>query len=284
VLHSFDSTENYIIQQLTNSNLSEFKLYNSKIIPQEITKNNYLQNCTHLINLLKNNELTKVVLSRVQKQTLNQSPLEIFKRLNKVYFNTFNYLVSIENVGTWLGATPEVLAEFNKNEISTVALAGTKTSNTQKWTKKEIEEQQIVTDYISKQLKPFVTNLIQTPTQTIKAGRVYHLKTSFTAVIKSPWTNIVQALHPTPATCGVPTQKVQKLISKIESHQREFYTGFLGMISSKYKILMVNLRCMKINQNSAFLYLGGGITADSNPNKEWEETKNKALTLQNVIK
>ena len=45
----------------------------------------------------------------------------------------------------------------------------------------------------------------------------------------------------------------------------------------------VNLRCMKIYNNSASLFVGGGITASSIPKKEWEETELKAKTLLNIL-
>jgi isochorismate synthase len=214
-----------------------------------------------------------------------KNPIDIFSQLNLNYKNTFNYLVSIKNVGCWIGATPELLAEFENNHFKTVALAGTKHDFNIKWTNKEKEEQQFVSNYIFNQLKDKVKKIEKTTIETIKAGEVFHLKTSFNGLINKnkDWTEIVKTLHPTPATCGLPKNKSQQLINSIELHQRNFYTGFLGILSPKHKLLMVNLRCMQISDNNAFLYLGGGITAKSNPEKEWEETINKSKTLLNVI-
>jgi isochorismate synthase len=47
--------------------------------------------------------------------------------------------------------------------------------------------------------------------------------------------------------------------------------------------LFVNLRCMQVFPTQFALYLGGGIMADSDPSKEWEETELKSMTLLNVI-
>ena len=50
-----------------------------------------------------------------------------------------------------------------------------------------------------------------------------------------------------------------------------------------YSKLFVNLRCMKIDANSATLFVGGGITIDSEPESEWEETQHKLQTMLQVI-
>ncbi|MBT8309777.1 MAG: isochorismate synthase, partial [Flavobacteriaceae bacterium] len=43
------------------------------------------------------------------------------------------------------------------------------------------------------------------------------------------------------------------------------------------------LRCMQIIGDEIFLYVGGGITKESIPNAEWEETVNKANTMKDVL-
>ena len=71
-----------------------------------------------------------------------------------------------------------------------------------------------------------------------------------------------------------------------EGYDREYYTGFLGPImeNGASASLLVNLRCMKIVGNTARLFVGGGITLDSQPNEEWLETQNKMQTMLQVLK
>ena len=211
--------------------------------------------------------------------------LTIFKALNEKYSNTFNYLISIENVGCWMGSTPELLLSIFKNKFSTVSIAGTKANENLAWGEKEIEEQKMVTDYIFSTLKKSAENVLKNGPFTIKAGTVEHLKTNFSGDIDSEnWKSLVLSLHPTPATCGLPKVAAQKLISETEKHPRQFYTGFLGPITKTEKTLFVNLRCMEIQGKYAYLYLGGGITAKSIAESEWIETEKKALTLEAVLK
>ena len=273
-----------MITNLNEVDFSKFEVFIAESENLVTDKEAYLTICKSLIEILKEKELNKVVLSRLKWADLNQSPIELFKILNTRYKNTFNYLISIENVGSWLGATPETLVSINKLKLKTVALAGTKTVDNQ-WTNKELEEQNIVTQYIERSLNQHLQTVEVSDTITIKAGNVHHLKTEFSGILKdeSDWVKIVKDLHPTPATCGVPKTESFEKIKRIEPHNRKFYTGFLGPISEESKQLFVNLRCMEIQENGALLYLGGGITAKSNADSEWNETEKKAETLLSII-
>lgn len=116
---------------------------------------------------------------------------------------------------------------------------------------------------------------------------------------------IITALHPTPAVCGLPKNESRNFILENENYDREFYTGFLGEINMLQEVkrssnrrnqenqayssfvpktsLFVNLRCMKITSGSAEVFVGGGITKESVPEAEWEETQNKAGTMKAVF-
>jgi isochorismate synthase len=142
----------------------------------------------------------------------------------------------------------------------------------------------MVTDYILNTLQESGKNITKKGPFTIKAGAVEHLKTEFVGDLgHKDWKAIIKALHPTPATCGLPKLAAKVLIKQTEKHSRRFYTGFLGPISQNKKSLFVNLRCMEIQNGHAYLYLGGGITAKSNAKSEWIETEKKALTLEYVL-
>ena len=90
-------------------------------------------------------------------------------------------------------------------------------------------------------------------------------------------------IHPTPAVCGVPTIEALKKIKHIELHDRALYAGIIGVVDEENANLYVNLRCAQFTQGKAHLYVGGGLTSQSDPEAEWEETERKALTLINEM-
>ena len=283
IFNAFNSETNYHVTNLLNCQLSDFELYINNDNNYCIGQAEYLKIGNTLINYLKQNNLEKVILSRLKKITNSFNPIDLFTLLNTVYKNTFNYIISIEGMGCWIGSTPEVLLTKKENSFNTVSIAGTKHSALIEWGKKEKEEQKIVTDYISHVLQENSIDFSKSKTETIKAGHVFHLKTTFEGQLKNNLAKLIKALHPTPATCGLPKNKAKLHIESIEKHNRKYYTGFLGPTSKNKTSLFVNLRCLEIQESFSLLYLGGGITSKSIALDEWNETENKAKTLLQVI-
>ena len=98
----------------------------------------------------------------------------------------------------------------------------------------------------------------------------------------TPSIALAKKLHPTPAVGGLPQQKAINFIRERENFDRQFYAGFFGIETDNSARFYVNLRSMQLFKNGLVLYAGGGITAQSNPEAEWEETERKLQTLLDV--
>ena len=249
------------------------------------------------IEAIKTNYFQKVVLSRKEEIFIDSDKYELyFQRFLKKYPTAFVYWFYHPKVGMWMGATPEQLLKINDNTVETVALAGTMIDSGMNikdimWGEKEREEQQIVTDFIVDHLKYFSKNIDQTKPYTHRAGSLFHLKTDIKAELINSENafQVVESLHPTPALCGFPKEAARDFIIKNEGYDREYYGGYLGewkfndLDYSNKSDLFVNLRCMKIVDDKAYLFLGGGINKDSNPESEYLETVNKSKTVKSIL-
>ena len=184
---------------------------------------------------------------------------------------------------------------YQSNEIKTVALAGTQLAtkaNTVIWQEKEQTEQQLVTDFIVESLEGLVKDITISSPYSVRAGNLWHIKTDISATLKSRkfLQKVITALHPTSAVCGLPKEAAKRFIIENEGYDREYYSGFLGELNidlltfkTLQTDLFVNLRCMKIVKDKAQLYIGCGITKDSDPEKEYLETVNKAMTMKKIL-
>ena len=272
---------------------------NQLVAPFVISHKEYLNDVESTISEIKNTKLAKVIVSRLipfarKKESVGEVYLQLFQQTP----NAFVYLVNLpENglgrpkAGLWMGATPEVLLRSEGKTLETVSLAGTQSrrdDNDYSWHTKEIEEQAFVSRYLLDvfyrfNIHPYTT---QGP-DTMESGKVAHLATSFRFAAKKLEAylgDFIAELHPTPAVCGYPKLKAAKFIPKIEKHDRRYYTGYLGPWRLNGDVgLFVNLRCMEILPQKYILYSGGGITARSVPEDEWEETNKKATTLLSAI-
>ena len=255
---------------------------------QNLSKQEYIKQVNLFIGACKY-DLNKVISSRLininAKEDINL--FDLFEALANQHTNTLVYLYNIPGLGMWMGATPETLIYADQFSSKTMALAGSLPISDKNinWGDKEIQEHQFVIDDITLKLNNNGYTHQVKETQTTKAGEVAHLKTlikidSGIEEIKK----VADILHPTSAICGMPQEKAKQFILKEESHDREFYTGYLGELDNQTNSwLFVNLRCMQVYHHSFKIYVGGGITKDSIAEKEWDETQLKSRTLLSVI-
>ena len=95
---------------------------------------------------------------------------------------------------------------------------------------------------------------------------------------------MLRLLHPTSAVCGMPKESALHFNQQLEGYDRSFFSGFLGPVNMQDEThLFVNLRCMQLLDQQAALYAGAGVTIDSEPQREWEETELKMRTMQQVM-
>lgn len=260
-----------------------------KLIPNEESKLSHIKLVKKGIEFIKEGKVKKVVLSRKEEVSFGEIQIsELFSSLINTYPLAFISVCYHPMVGLWIGATPETLLSVNGTMFKTMSLAGTQQFNgieEVEWAEKEKEEQQIVTDFILNELESFHLNVSDTFTK--KAGSLLHICTEITGELKSndQLEYLIHKLHPTPAVCGFPKENAKSFILQNENYDREFYAGFLGELNINNACdLFVNLRCMQINGKKANLFVGGGITIDSDPEKEWEETVAKSRVMKRVLK
>jgi isochorismate synthase len=200
------------------------------------------------------------------------------------------YLCSAPGCGTWIGCTPEILLSGSKTHYRTVALAGTvplfQTEANFQWSDKNKREQRIVADYVRQTLNPFASVIEEEGPYSSRAGQLLHLKTHFhfSPNQGAEITDVVNALHPTPAVCGMPKTESLHFIGENEGYCRGFYSGVVGMLAPNDKTdLYVNLRCANIKGLNAVLYAGGGILTSSDMESEWQETEEKMKTVGEIL-
>lgn len=312
----FNAENNIVLLQIDEQVVADFDPKKiEENTPKKVKEYDDAQQQFHMnlvkkgIEEIEKGTFKKVVLSRRLEVATTKSPFQLFTTLLSNYTNAFCYLWYHPKVGLWLGATPEILLKMGNRQIQTMSLAGTQKytgSDHPSWGTKELEEQQLVTQYISEALQGEVAQLKIAATESVRAGNLWHLRTSVSGVMKNNNINsCIKALHPTPAVCGLPTQPTKEFILKNENYDRDYYTGFLGELNFKEEILRagnrrnkenqvyktiknvtslyVNLRCMQLKEAKALIYVGGGITKDSIPEKEWEETVAKSETMLKVL-
>jgi menaquinone-specific isochorismate synthase len=219
-------------------------------------------------------------------------------RLRSRYPDCYIFSFSGKNQNHFIGASPERLLSIRQGRLVTDALAGSaprgaipeddlrlgqQLLNTQK----EQREHQLVLDFIVERLTAEgLSPRFSTPPGLLRLSNIQHLHTPICADLPrqtSPLT-LVEALHPTPAVAGVPTQAACELIRREEECDRGLYAAPLGWVDPHGNgEFIVGIRSALIQGDRARLYAGAGIVAGSDPEQELSEIQLKLQALADAL-
>src|SRR5690625_755286 len=271
------------------------KLKERDIVYQKIenstTRESYKTQFQNFLKTIKEENIGKAILSRVivEKKPDDFDALGTFINLIQLYPNTFVHLSSHPISGMWLGASPELLLDKKDRKFSIMSLAGTKKHEEKEtpWRKKEIDEHNMVGEHIEEIVKKHGIQILKKEgPYTWHLKKLQHLRTDY-ALLEEGNIDLmafINDLHPTPAVGGLPIKKALNCISNHEQYNRKYYCGIIGETDfKKISELYVNLRCMQIGEKSIAIYIGGGLTALSKEEEEWDETKLKSNTMLDSI-
>lgn len=257
-------------------------------LPVSTTRAQHRAEVERMVSEIKAGHLTKAVAARQLVVNRSVSLSETFMRLSREYPEAFIFCFGSDVTGVWLGASPETLVSGNCGELTSMALAGTRSSGCcGEWDEKNIKEHNVVRDFIRDAFAAADFNPETGHTHTAQAGPVEHLRTFISCPIPHGYhTDITKVgqlalrLSPTPALCGFPVDKAMLLVDSCESFDRTYYGGFCGPYHSERDFsFFVNLRSMRRVPGGCVLYAGGGINELSDPGDEWTETEKKLSTL-----
>lgn len=277
---------------------SKFKPERS-YIPTSTSRENYEEEVRSIICAL-GEDRGKTVAARAIRINVGIDLDATFDNLCSNYPDAFVFLFSTQSTGTWIGASPELLLRKEGDFLYTMALAGTRPSSDEaiEWDEKNRDEQAMVTEFIIDSLTKHCGAVTAGKTFTKKAGPVEHICTPISAYMppshladeyeeshSNRLRRLLTELSPTPALCGSDRTLSLELIRKHESFQREMYGGFCGPNGIEgATAFYVNLRSAKVSTDATAIYAGGGITALSSAEEEWNETEIKSKTIINQLK
>ncbi|ACR17972.1 putative isochorismate synthase [Corynebacterium kroppenstedtii DSM 44385] len=202
-----------------------------------------------------------------------------------------------EYTGHWLvGSSPEMLIRRQGPVVSAYPLAGSlpRSNDPQEdeqrgqqllHSTKNLDEHHFVVDHYRRVLSQLCHTVdIPSSPELMQTAEMWHLATPIRATINDDGPSALQlaeALYPTPALAGVPTEAAMEIIRTAEGDRR-FYGGAVGWCHANGDgEFMVSIRCAELEKDlqHARAWAGGGIVEQSNPTEEVEETCGKMKTM-----
>jgi menaquinone-specific isochorismate synthase len=244
---------------------------------------------THATESMNAGEMQKVVLARIaeirQPQSIDMDAALDY--LAERYPDCYRFLFEPQAGHAFYGATPELLARVQGHQVATMGLAGSikRGANADEdmalgrqllHDAKERYEHALVVDEIKRRLEP-MTETLHVPSEPTlyKLSNIQHLYTPINGWMREARgvLPLVELLHPTPALGGQPREAAMDFICEAEPAPRGWYAAPVGFLDHQLDgAFAVAIRSAVVQDRRAWLYAGAGIVADSQPQKEWDET------------
>ncbi|PCI75697.1 hypothetical protein COB21_05375 [Candidatus Aerophobetes bacterium] len=243
----------------------------------------------------------KVVLSRLASLHF-EKPIDTYSTLTRLLTNPGQgtaFCFAPDNSTSFLGLTPEILYKRLGSQLNTMALAGTigrgkterednKLAKKLLASAKDFHEFDLVRIGITQALKKLCiyTDTPFGPVSVLKTAHVQHLFSPIKRTLM-PGVNdqtLITALHPTPAISGWPKTASMAEIFRSEQFDRGYFSAPVGFISPSQTQIHVAIRSALITDNTLHLFSGAGITAQSDPQKEWDELESKLRPFLSTLK
>ncbi|CAM3249559.1 isochorismate synthase [Filibacter tadaridae] len=255
---------------------------------EERKKEQYLDAVQHVTEKIKDGDAKKVVIARSIKLNFEEEVPTVTALHHISNEQQESYHFGLEKNGQlFFGATPERLIEISNGRAYSSCVAGSikrgKSAMDDRKLGKELmddrknrEEHQYVVNMISQVFSKFCTDIsIPKKPKLMKIRDIQHLFTPLEGNVeqKTDIFSLVEALHPTPALGGVPTDVSMDMIREQEQMDRGYYAAPIGWTDTAGNgEFAVAIRSALLKGSHAYLYAGGGIVADSEPEKEYDET------------
>ena len=284
----------------TNNDYEKINFRKRKVINprSNISKSKFIKNINISKKYIKNGDIFQVVPSHRFSANYNSTGKKLYQVLRKTNPSPFLYYFNLPKFNI-VGSSPEILVRLRNKTITIRPIAGTRPRGKNKKQdksyekellrdKKEISEHLMLLDLgrndvgrVAKKGSVKVTSSFTVE----KYSHVMHIVSNVQGIIKKNKTpmDVLMAGFPAGTVTGAPKIRAMQIIDELEEIKRGIYAGGIGYISPNGDMdTCIALRTGIIHKNKLYVQAGGGIVYDSNPQKEYDETVNKAKAVFNA--
>jgi anthranilate synthase component 1 len=248
---------------------------------------------------IKAGDIIQTVLSQRFETNLSVKPFDLYRALRVINPSPYMYYVKMGE-SFIVGSSPEVLVRLEKGRVEVRPIAGTRHRGTDekqdlllekdlKNDPKELAEHIMLVDLGRNDIGRIArmgTVKVDELMVVERYSHVMHLVSHVSGTLKPGRDafDVFRATFPAGTVSGAPKIRAMEIIEELEQHQRGPYAGAVGYFSFSGNMdFCITIRTMLIKNKKIFVQAGAGIVADSKPDREYQETVNKALGMFKAI-
>ena len=280
---------------------------NKKHVPQKdaeiqsnFTKEDFCSAVEKAKEYIKDGDIFQVVLSQRLAIETQADPMSVYRVLRTLNPSPYLYYLNLPDT-VIVGSSPELLVRVEDGTVETCPIAGTrprgKTDKEDSFLaedllrdEKELAEHTMLVDLSRNdigKISEFGSVQVINPMHIEKYSHVMHIVTNVKGKLSGDKDafDALAAVLPAGTLSGAPKVRAMEIINELEPVKRGIYGGCIGYIGFDGNIdTCITIRTMVFHKGKAYLQAGAGIVADSVPEKEYEETLNKAKALIKAMK
>jgi len=264
-----------------------------------LTKESYMEMVDRAKEYIKAGDIFQVVLSQRLTCPVQDEPFEVYRRLRVINPSPYLYYLDLGEAKL-IGSSPEMLVRVKGSEVETCPIAGTNPRG-----KSEKEDRALAQELISNpkeraehimlvdlsrndlgRVCSYGSVKVEQMMEIERFSHVMHIVSRVKGRLKPDLTafDALKVCFPAGTLSGAPKIRAMEIIEELEPTRRGPYGGAIGYLSFGGDLdSCITIRTIMIKGDTAYIQAGAGIVADSDPEKEYEETLNKARALMTAL-
>ena len=263
------------------------------------TKEGYCDAVNTIKNYITEGDVMQVVLAQDFSANFDKDPFDLYKAIRKLNPSPYMYFLDLDECQI-VGASPEILVRLEDNEINLRPLAGTRKRG-ENPEEDKINEEDLLNDpkEIAEHLMLIdlgrndvgrvskIGSVIVTDKMTIeKYSHVMHIVSNVMGKIASglSYFDVLKASLPAGTLSGAPKIRAMEIINELEPSSRGIYGGAIGYIGWNGNMdTAIAIRTAVIKDKTIHVGAGAGVVADSVPENEWIECRQKSKVFMDAM-
>ena len=282
------------------SEVKEFKpITNCFEFESNFTKEEYCGAVNTIKNYIAEGDVMQVVLAQDFSANFDKDPFNLYKAIRELNPSPYMYFIDLDECQI-VGASPEILVRLEDNEINLRPLAGTRKRG------ESLEEDKLNEDDLLNDPKEIAEHLmlidlgrndvgrvseigsvLVTDKMTIeKYSHVMHIVSNVMGKIASglSYFDVLKASLPAGTLSGAPKIRAMEIINELEPSSRGIYGGAIGYIGWNGNMdTAIAIRTAVIKDKTIHVGAGAGVVADSVPENEWLECRQKSKVFMDAM-
>ena len=244
-------------------------------------------------------DIIQVVLSQRFHTKTTMSPFALYRALRHINPSPYLFYLQLGNV-IQIGSSPEILVRLENGEIELRPIAGTRHRGETEAQDRELEDE-LLADPKERAEHLMLVDLgrndagrVAQPGSVVvrdllvveRYSHVMHIVSGVHGLLADDRDqfDVMSACFPAGTVSGAPKIRAMEIIEELEPERRGPYAGAVGYFGFSGNMdFCITIRTFIMRDNDLWIQAGAGIVADSDPEKEFEETLNKARGLRSAV-